>query len=222
MQRHNPAQLLIIEPLFQHYRELLELYEKHNGTILADLIPQITMNIANIQSLISFRIKQEQLDRSETIYCAIYLKRCSWHTGHGTMISLMDLVAASLPAPVDHGLEVCFLSESIYDMTVRKGLRIEILIEQALGHFPYFDGHPEHPRSGYPLRSRCMINSFADMPILANAPYLASRGGWHVYRTCSSQTRAAYDMWWAACGQRLLARFPAAKRTRRLAISGVV
>src|ERR1700761_356782 len=32
MQRQHPAQPLIIEPLFQHYRELLELYKVHHGT----------------------------------------------------------------------------------------------------------------------------------------------------------------------------------------------
>src|ERR1700761_3058816 len=55
MQRYHPAQIGFVEPLFQHYRELLELFEKHNGTMLAEIIPQITMNFANIQSLLSFR-----------------------------------------------------------------------------------------------------------------------------------------------------------------------
>ncbi|KAJ7190433.1 P-loop containing nucleoside triphosphate hydrolase protein, partial [Mycena pura] len=58
MQRHHPAQLLIVEPLFQYYRELLELYQKHNGTMLAEIIPQITLNFANIQSLVSFKLQQ--------------------------------------------------------------------------------------------------------------------------------------------------------------------
>ncbi|KAJ7195937.1 P-loop containing nucleoside triphosphate hydrolase protein, partial [Mycena pura] len=66
MQRHHPVQLPIIEPLFQHYRELLELYQKHNGTMLAEIIPQITTNFTNIQSLLSFRLQQEQLDHSQT------------------------------------------------------------------------------------------------------------------------------------------------------------
>ncbi|KAJ7210108.1 P-loop containing nucleoside triphosphate hydrolase protein, partial [Mycena pura] len=56
MQRYHPARLPIVEPLFQHYRELLELYQKHNGTMLAEIIPQITLNFANIQSLLSFRL----------------------------------------------------------------------------------------------------------------------------------------------------------------------
>ncbi|KAJ7210185.1 P-loop containing nucleoside triphosphate hydrolase protein, partial [Mycena pura] len=66
MQRYQPAQLVIVEPLFQHYWELLELYKKSHGTMLADIIPQITMNFANIQSLLSFRVRQdsEQLDHS--------------------------------------------------------------------------------------------------------------------------------------------------------------
>ncbi|KAJ7195949.1 P-loop containing nucleoside triphosphate hydrolase protein, partial [Mycena pura] len=71
MQRHHPVQLPIVEPLFQHYRELLELYQKHNGTMLAEIIPQITLSFVNIQSLLSFRLQQEQLDHSQTIYCAI-------------------------------------------------------------------------------------------------------------------------------------------------------
>ncbi|KAJ7189683.1 P-loop containing nucleoside triphosphate hydrolase protein, partial [Mycena pura] len=62
VQRHHPAPLLIVEPLFQHYRELLELFGKQNGTMLAEIIPKIRMSFANIQSLLSFRIQQEQLD----------------------------------------------------------------------------------------------------------------------------------------------------------------
>ncbi|KAJ7207429.1 P-loop containing nucleoside triphosphate hydrolase protein, partial [Mycena pura] len=71
IQRHHPAQIFIVEPLFQHYWELLELYEKRNGTMLAEIIPQIRMSFVNIQSLLSFRMQQEQLDNSQTIYCAI-------------------------------------------------------------------------------------------------------------------------------------------------------
>src|ERR1700743_3201582 len=50
MQRYHPAQLVIVEPLFQHYWELLEIYKK-SSVMLAEIVPQITMNFANIQSL---------------------------------------------------------------------------------------------------------------------------------------------------------------------------
>src|ERR1700743_314069 len=50
MQRYHPAQLLIVEPLFQNYWELLEIYKK-SSVMLAEIVPQITMNFANIQSL---------------------------------------------------------------------------------------------------------------------------------------------------------------------------
>ena len=86
IQRHHPAQLFIVEPLFQHYRELLELYEKHNRTMLAGIIPQITMNFANIQSLLTFRVQQEQLDHSQTIYSVIYLSNYSRLMRPGTVI----------------------------------------------------------------------------------------------------------------------------------------
>ncbi|KAJ7195974.1 hypothetical protein GGX14DRAFT_674254 [Mycena pura] len=131
VQKYHPVQLLIIEPLFQHYRELLELYKEHHGTMLAEIVPQITMNFANIQSLLSFRLQQEQLDHNQTIYCAIYLNTYTSHLGLRTVTPLMDLVAASLPTPVNHGLEVLFLSE--------KNRGAEALIRQALAHFPYFN-----------------------------------------------------------------------------------
>ncbi|KAJ7218680.1 hypothetical protein GGX14DRAFT_390447 [Mycena pura] len=141
MQRHHPAQLLIVEPLFQHYRELLELYEKHNRTMLAGIIPQITMNFANIQSLLTFRVQQEQLDHSQTIYSAIYLSNYSRLMRPGTVIPSMNLVAASLPTLVDndYGLEVRFLSEVFGARFTRKYPGAKALIEQALAHFPYFN-----------------------------------------------------------------------------------
>ncbi|KAJ7195906.1 P-loop containing nucleoside triphosphate hydrolase protein, partial [Mycena pura] len=138
MRRHHPAQLLIVEPLFQYYRELVEFETKHRGPMLAEIIPQITLNWANIQSLLSFRIQQEQLDHSQTIHYAIYLNTCSRSIGPMTIIPLLDLIAASLPTPVDHGLEVLFLSELFYVTRFTKDTRAETLIEQALGHFPYF------------------------------------------------------------------------------------
>ncbi|KAJ7214940.1 P-loop containing nucleoside triphosphate hydrolase protein, partial [Mycena pura] len=66
MQRHHQAQLDIVEPLFQHYRELLELWPIHGGTILAEIIPQLTTNFTNIQNLLSFRIQHKHLDCSQT------------------------------------------------------------------------------------------------------------------------------------------------------------
>ncbi|KAJ7200422.1 P-loop containing nucleoside triphosphate hydrolase protein, partial [Mycena pura] len=71
MQRYHVASLDIVEPVFQHYRELLELWEKYSGTMLAEIVPHITKNFTNIQNLLSFRIQQEQLDQRQTIYCAI-------------------------------------------------------------------------------------------------------------------------------------------------------
>ncbi|KAJ7223520.1 P-loop containing nucleoside triphosphate hydrolase protein, partial [Mycena pura] len=53
VQRYHQVQPDIVEPLFQHYRVLLELWEKHNGTtMLQDIVSQITMNFANIQNLL--------------------------------------------------------------------------------------------------------------------------------------------------------------------------
>ncbi|KAJ7190026.1 P-loop containing nucleoside triphosphate hydrolase protein [Mycena pura] len=121
MQRHHPAQLLIIQPLFQHYRELLELYLKFDGTMWAEVVPRITMNFANIQSLLSFRLHQEQLDHSQTIYSALNLHSFSLQTGISTVFPLMDLVAASLPVPVDH---VHFLSHVIHATHLRKDPRL--------------------------------------------------------------------------------------------------
>jgi len=138
MQQYHPVQLVILEPLFQYYRELLELYNKHKGSVLAEIMPQIRMNFANIQSLISFKIRQEQLDHSQAVYSALYLntfsRKESW-----TVIPLMDLVAANLPTPVDHRLEVYFLSEFFNVRYTRKDPGAEDRIQQAFAHFPYIN-----------------------------------------------------------------------------------
>ncbi|KAJ7195930.1 P-loop containing nucleoside triphosphate hydrolase protein, partial [Mycena pura] len=52
MQRYHPVVLDIVEPLFQKYREILELFEKYRGTMRAEIIPQIAMNFANIRSIL--------------------------------------------------------------------------------------------------------------------------------------------------------------------------
>ncbi|KAJ7202343.1 hypothetical protein GGX14DRAFT_654265 [Mycena pura] len=138
MQRYHPAQPDIVEPLFHKYRQLLELYHKHQGTMLSEIVPQIKLHFSNIQSLLSFRILQVQLDHSQTIYCAIDFRRFSFATGAGIMTTFMDLISI-LPKPVDHRLEVCFISEYIAVKPIKSSiLGAEVLIEQALEHFPHF------------------------------------------------------------------------------------
>ncbi|KAJ7195917.1 hypothetical protein GGX14DRAFT_403652 [Mycena pura] len=139
MQRYHPVVLDIVEPLFQKYGEILELYKKYRGTTRAEIIPQITMNFANIQSILSFRIQQEQFDHSQTINCAIYFLSYNYSMRTRTMTPLMDLVASRLPKPVDHRLEVCFITELLLAERFKKHPRAEALIEQALGHFLHFN-----------------------------------------------------------------------------------
>ncbi|KAJ7197403.1 P-loop containing nucleoside triphosphate hydrolase protein [Mycena pura] len=136
--RYYPPNLEIVEPLFQNYREILELWQKHEGTWSAEMVHQIAINSANIQNILSFRIVQGRLDRSQTIYCGINLSQWSRAVGQG-MIPFMASIPQYLPQPVDHRLEVSFIIESIISSWFWNTQNAETLIEQAVAHFPYFD-----------------------------------------------------------------------------------
>ncbi|KAJ7215039.1 P-loop containing nucleoside triphosphate hydrolase protein [Mycena pura] len=141
MQRYHTARLDIVEPLFHKCRELLELYQKHKGTMLSEIVPQIKLNFSNIQSLLSFRILQVQLDHSQTIYCAIDFRHFSFDTGAEIMTTFMDLIPSILPKPIDHRLEVYFISECFAVKGIKSSILLgaEVLVEQALEHFPHFN-----------------------------------------------------------------------------------
>ncbi|KAJ6603221.1 P-loop containing nucleoside triphosphate hydrolase protein [Mycena vulgaris] len=94
-QFHQPSTLLI-QPLFTHFYELLDLFMKYDGADLGSIIPQISSNLGNLHNILSIGLCSKTQFLRDIIYCTIYLNRFSQFTGHGCT-PLMNNIQSVLP-----------------------------------------------------------------------------------------------------------------------------
>ncbi|KAJ7762925.1 hypothetical protein B0H16DRAFT_1805672 [Mycena metata] len=104
-----PSQALT-DSLRRHFRTILELYEKHNGVPLEGLMNQITLNLGNLQHLLSVGLHRGNPTLADTIQCIISLNSFFRVTGRGHT-TLMELVPPALLQLCGHRLEVLFTVE---------------------------------------------------------------------------------------------------------------
>ena len=137
MQRnHSPGDHLI-QPLFKYYRELLDLYNRYHGTLPnAQVVDQIKSNVSNIHSVLLHGLKPDNPDLAQVVYGICDLNRYSRRAGHGT-IPLLDQIAAFLPSPVDHRLEMHVVIQLLTGWTTQ--LVEDERISQGLRHLDHFD-----------------------------------------------------------------------------------
>ncbi|KAJ7053293.1 hypothetical protein C8F01DRAFT_1235791 [Mycena amicta] len=141
MQRYHPPHIPLVEPIFQHYHDVLNLFRKHMGTIENTKVAgKIASNVANIHNILSFRMalgREADPDRSGTVYCGINLNMFARYRGQKE-IPFMAQALAEMPRPVDHRLEVSFAAEALRSHGSKIG-DPEALIVKALEEFPHFD-----------------------------------------------------------------------------------
>ncbi|KAJ7212721.1 hypothetical protein GGX14DRAFT_446873 [Mycena pura] len=113
MQRFHPPTPDIVQPLFRHYRELMEVYKLQFGTTSnLNTGTRLHLNTGNIQSILHNGLQDKYLDRVEIIHFVISLDAFSRLTGYGP-IPLMSQVPNLLPNPVNHSLEVHYVTELV-------------------------------------------------------------------------------------------------------------
>ncbi|KAJ7469030.1 hypothetical protein FB451DRAFT_368730 [Mycena latifolia] len=108
IQRTHPPMARIVQPLLEHFQELLEVYETYRGTISnPGTVARITSNFTNIHNILVKGLNQDNPDLVNTIYCAYRLFHFSSLSGRGWG-QVMDLIPNILPSPRNHRLEVYF------------------------------------------------------------------------------------------------------------------
>ncbi|KAJ7064210.1 hypothetical protein C8F01DRAFT_1130593 [Mycena amicta] len=137
IQKHHPPRAEIVLPLLKSYQSLLDICQKHYGTLASsELVPLVTTSSANIQSVMRYRLLDESSDHSDTIYCAIYLNSCSSASGRGQLKWLED-IQKRLPSPTNHRLEVYLITE--YLSAHQRLPNADELIQRGLDHIQYMD-----------------------------------------------------------------------------------
>ncbi|KAJ7794021.1 hypothetical protein B0H14DRAFT_132904 [Mycena olivaceomarginata] len=135
---HPPADHLI-QPLLQHFQELLELYIKFQGAqSSAAIITRTSSNYANIQNVILNGLQPGHPDLEKSIYCCCQLSDFSHYTGRGKS-PLIDLIPNLVPQLSNDRLKAYFITELFGSWHYHHIPNPEILIQQALEHFDKFD-----------------------------------------------------------------------------------
>jgi Cdc6-like AAA superfamily ATPase len=136
LKKYSPNDYLI-QPLFNHFRELLKLYRTFSGTLpSARINERIRSNLSNIRNVLLHGLNSEAPDLVDVIYSSCDLNHYGLRTGHGTM-SVMQQIPHCFPKPCEHRLELHFITEVLsghaYHTTEDQ------LISQALGHLDHVD-----------------------------------------------------------------------------------
>ncbi|KAJ7493976.1 P-loop containing nucleoside triphosphate hydrolase protein [Mycena latifolia] len=109
IQEYHPPRPQFVQPLLEHFRQLIKLYKLYSGTVSGPtVVPRIASNFANIQNVFMHGLRHEHSDVVNTIYCTMYLGVFSSDTGHGEL-PWRDWIPKALPT--DPRLAVCITQE---------------------------------------------------------------------------------------------------------------
>jgi hypothetical protein len=110
IRQFSPPSQLLVYPLQNHFRSVLDLYLKYTGEHLQSIIDQITLNLGNLQQLLDLGLHTDHPDVGSIIHCIIKLN--SFHRVTGRRgVRLMEQIPAILSQFRDQSLELHFISE---------------------------------------------------------------------------------------------------------------
>ncbi|KAJ7891072.1 hypothetical protein B0H13DRAFT_1887319 [Mycena leptocephala] len=136
MQKIQPPGDHLIQPLFKHFQELLELYVEYRGTQSgSSTVVRVSSNYSNVQNVLHNGLKQGHPDLVNSIYCVCNLNRFSEIMGQGP-VSLIQHIHNVLPHPRNHHLEAYLIIEQLSSWVLHS---ISDLVFEALEHFKEFD-----------------------------------------------------------------------------------
>ncbi|KAJ7512271.1 hypothetical protein B0H11DRAFT_2346256 [Mycena galericulata] len=139
MQYFHPVASSLVQPLQEHFHKLLNLYRIYQGTLQAtSRITQITLNLGNLHQILLRGLQSQNSDLSDTIDFILSLNNFSRLAGYGGL-ALMDQIPNVLPQPCNHRLEAKYIIEVLASQLYQSVPDPEMLISQAISHFPYFN-----------------------------------------------------------------------------------
>ncbi|KAJ7712278.1 P-loop containing nucleoside triphosphate hydrolase protein [Mycena metata] len=129
----------MIQPMFKHFHELLELYTVAFGTRSGVFpIERITSNYTNIQNILQDGLWREYPNIVDVAYCACDFNDFSRHIGRGATFLLKDIINA-LSYSGHHRLKAYIITELMRSWQFHPIPHLELLIFEALNHFKCFN-----------------------------------------------------------------------------------
>ncbi|KAJ7457751.1 hypothetical protein FB451DRAFT_1183071 [Mycena latifolia] len=163
IQRTHPPMAHIIQPLRQHFQELLEIHETYYGTHSnPGIIARIASNFANIHNILVKGLHPDNPELVNTIYCACHFDHFSCLAGHGVS-PVIDLIRNVLPNPTDHRLEVYFDFRLLSAYRYRPIVNAQHIVGRALESFTHFDD-PDIKCRFYDILSEYFSDTHSEIP----------------------------------------------------------
>jgi hypothetical protein len=139
VQKTYPPSDSLIQPLYKHYQELLELHKKYEGTLSgAGVMERLAANFANIQNVLQQCLESDRPHLADIISSTCELSRFSRFSGRGRL-PLLDNNPKSFPQSTDHKLEAYLLVERLSGVYLHVVPDAKGLIDEAIEHFNHFD-----------------------------------------------------------------------------------
>jgi hypothetical protein len=139
MQKIQPPDDHLIQPLHKHFQDLLEFYMEYQGNeSSSSTVVRVSSNYSNIQNVLRNGLQQGHPDLVNSIYCVCHLNNFSVRIGQGAT-SLIQEIQNVLPHPCDHRLEAYFIVELINSWHLPSISSGDTLASNALEHFTEFE-----------------------------------------------------------------------------------
>jgi hypothetical protein len=139
MQKIQPPEDHLIQPLLKHFQELLEFYMEYLGNQShSSIVARVLSNYSNIQNVLQNGLHQGHPDLVNSIYCTCYVNSFSQRMGQGP-ISLLHQIQNIFPHPCDHRLEAYVIIEWLNPWNLLSIPNLDTLVSDALEHFKKFD-----------------------------------------------------------------------------------
>lgn len=130
-----PVSSVLVQPLQQHFQQILDIYQRYAGLYQAQqAIDQMSENLANIQSILTRSLNANNPNLVDTINCVMTLNEVSRVAGKG-YLALMDDIPGLLPQLDDHRLEARYISAMFSSTYEHPIVDPELLVEKARVHF---------------------------------------------------------------------------------------
>lgn len=145
IQQFSPPSEDLVQAIRKSFRHLLTLYQKHNGTYLGVILPQITANLANLEEVLQRGLDPGSPDLSETIQCVLALNSF-FRVTRSAETQLLQITPIHI---CDHRTNVLYITERMrLDWQVDMGQ----LIAQGISHLqhlhdPILEGELSHSLS---------------------------------------------------------------------------
>ncbi|KAJ7735061.1 hypothetical protein B0H16DRAFT_136049 [Mycena metata] len=130
IQQFSPPSETLVQAIRKSFHHLLALYQKHNGTHLRVILPQITANLANLEEVLQRGLYPGSPDLSETIQCVLSLNSLFRVTRDGET-RLLQIIPIHI---CDHRINVLYITEH---MKLGRQVNIGQLIAKGISHLQH-------------------------------------------------------------------------------------